>query len=117
MSFGQCAAIGIEQDSKLIAGVVYHAYSGGNDIQMSVAADSKRWLSRDVLRALFAYPFVQVRCDRVTALTMKSNRSTRKFLLGIGFDEEGNIRRGFRTDDCIVYGMLREECKWIRGKN
>lgn len=114
--FADYAALGIYACDELIAGVVYHECRG-NDIQMSTASDDVRWLSRSVLAAVFAYPFEQLQCDRVTAFTPKMAATTRRFLLGLGFAEEGNIRRGFRNDDCIVYGMLREECRWLKEKN
>jgi RimJ/RimL family protein N-acetyltransferase len=114
--FKDMAAIGIERAGELVGGVVYHEYRG-NDIQMSTAADSRRWLTEGVLRALFVYPFVTLGCERVSAFTPKGSTSTRRFLERLGFVEEGNMRRGFVGDDCILYGMLKEECKWIKGFN
>lgn len=114
--FDAMTAIGIERGGQLVGGVVYHEFRG-NDVQMSCAATSRRWLTRPFLSAIFNYPFVQLGCDRVTACTPKKNVHTRRFLEGVGFIEEGNMRRGFVGDDCIVYGMLREECKWMRGFN
>lgn len=114
--FGSCVAIGVEKNEVLIAGVVFHDYRG-NDIQISCASIDKRWLTRYVIESVFRYPFVQLKCDRLTSMTPKSNVSTRKFLAGLGFKEEGNIRRGFLRDDCIVYGMLHEECRWIESNH
>lgn len=110
--FKDLAAIGVERDGKLIGGVVFHEYRG-NDIQMSCAATSKRWLTEGTLRAMFAYPFITLNCERVSAFTPKRNSHTRRFLERLGFVEEGNMRRGFGSDDCIIYGMLKDECKWI----
>lgn len=114
--FKDMAAIGIERDGDLVGGVVYHEYRG-NDIQMSCAAISPRWLTEGFIRALFVYPFVTLKCDRVSSFTPKGNTHTRRFLEKLGFEEEGNMRRGFVDDDCILYGMLKEECKWIKGFN
>jgi len=116
-SFGQCAAIGVERGGECVGAVVYHEYRG-NDIQLSCAATSPRWLSRAALRSIFAYPFIQLQVDRVTAFTPARARATRQFLESTGFIQEGIMRRGFDDDDCVVYGMLREECKWIeQGEN
>lgn len=114
--FSNMAAIGVARAGDLVGGVVYHEYRG-NDIQMSTAATSPGWLSEGILRALFAYPFITLKCDRVTAFTPKGSAHSRRFLEKLGFVEEGNMRRGFAGDDCIVYGMLKEECKWIKGFN
>lgn len=112
--FKDMAAIGVERMGQLIGGVVFHEYRG-NDIQMSCAATCKSWLTEGILRALFAYPFITLKCDRVSAFTPKGNTHTRSFLVRLGFIEEGNMRRGFGSDDCILYGMLKDECKWIEG--
>lgn len=112
-SFSNMQAIGITAGDSLIGGVVFHEYRG-NDIQMSCASESPRWLTKRILRALFAYPFVQLGCDRVTAFCPAGNAHTRQFLERIGFSLEGVMRRGFITDDCALYGLLREECKWIK---
>jgi RimJ/RimL family protein N-acetyltransferase len=111
--FEDMAALSVWHEGEIRGAVIYHEYRG-NDIQMSCAATSKKWLTKSVLRALFYYPFLQLKCDRVTAFVPKNNSGTRKFLESVGFKEEGNMRRGFITDDCIVYGMLKDECKWIK---
>lgn len=111
--FKDAKAIGVVSNDQLIGAIVFHEYRV-NDIQISVASISKRWLSKSILNAFFSYPFLQLGCDRVTSFIPKKNKQTREFVEGIGFKEEGNIRRGFLDDDCIVYGMLYEECKWIK---
>lgn len=116
--FVDCAAIGVLIGDKIVAGVVYHEYRG-NDIQMSVASApdvAGRWLNPGAMRAFFRYPFDQLGCDRVSSFIPSRNVRTRRFIEKIGFDQEGVIRRGFRNDDCIAYGMLRSECKWIEDK-
>ena len=107
--FGPCTAIGVTDDEgRLVAGVVYFSYDGGT-LTMAVAADDKRWATRFVLRALFAYPFNQAKCRRVTAVTPKRAKSTRAFLLRLGFTLEGHLRQQFADDDAMIYGMLRRD--------
>lgn len=112
--FGPLAvSIGIERDGEPVGGVVYHEYRG-NDIQMSCASTTPKWLQNCILRALFRYPFEQLGCGRVTAFAPSGNRHTCQFLERLGFVREGVMRRGFEDDDCAIYGMLKEECKWIK---
>jgi len=113
VEFKDMRAIGIERAGVPVGGVVYHEYRG-NDIQMSCAATTIRWLDKGVLRALFAYPFVHLKCDRVSAYTGVDATHTRQFLERLGFVQEGVVRRGFEEGDCVLYGMLVEECKWIK---
>lgn len=113
-NFGQCTAIGLEEDGNLIAGVVYNLYNGPS-ICMHVAAEpGKRWMTRDFLFRAFAYPFIQLGCKRVTGLVRVDNIEARRFDEHLGFVQEGVIRQG-ATDgtDMILYGMLKEECRWL----
>lgn len=116
-SFEKSTTIGVmDEKGDPIGAVVYHEYRDGG-IQMSCAATSRHWLSSKVLGSIFRYPFKQLECARVTALTPSKNVHTRQFLERLGFVQEGVMRRGFGNDDCVVYGMLREECKWMREDN
>lgn len=116
--FGRAAfvAIGVLYDNKATAGVIYHNYlpAYGN-IEMSIAADSPKWASRRIITELLRYPFVQLGCQRVTACVAASNKQSLRLNLGLGFEIEGYVRRGFGDEDLIVMGLLREEAeKWIK---
>ena len=73
-----------------------------------------RWVTKEAMRRFFTYPFVQLNCSRVTGLVAANNHVARKFDEHIGFVYEGTLRKGM-TDgtDMIVYGLLREDCRWI----
>lgn len=112
--FGQYAAIGLADDMRCIAGVVYHDYRG-YDMQLSMASESPLWCNRRTLRALLGYPFNQLMVARITACTGKHNKRLRSMIERLGFQLEGRLRKGFDgTRDMLVYGMLRAEAeKWI----
>ena len=114
--FGPCGAIGVwstvRQD--IVAGIVYSQFDG-RSLQMSIASDDPSWCTRGVLRCLFDYPFNQLRCARVAALTLVTADHTRAFLQRAGFSYEGCLREGFPSGDVAIYGMLRRECRWLRG--
>lgn len=114
-SFGpEATAIGLEENGLIVCGVVYSQYSG-TDIQMSIAAETPRWCTRGNLRAFFHYPFEQLGCVRVTVLTAKANKRTRKLVEGLGFTLEGVHPKGMPdgVQTALSYGMLREKCKWL----
>jgi len=53
-------AIGVLRDDRLIAGMVYHNYDAEADsIEMSGASVDPRWLTRETLKAVYDYPFLQ----------------------------------------------------------
>ena len=112
--FGACTTIGLEEDGNLIAGVVYNLYNGPS-ICMHVAAEpGKRWMTRDYLFRCFAYPFIQLDCNRVTGIVKADNLEARRFDEHLGFKQEGVIRKGAADgSDMILYGMLKEECRWL----
>jgi RimJ/RimL family protein N-acetyltransferase len=98
----------------LIAGVVYNNLREMN-IEATIASTRPYWCTRRVLHAIFWYPFCQLGMSRLTAITETTNQSVRVFLSRLGFQQEGVMRRGFRGGaDAAVYGMLREECRWLK---
>lgn len=103
--------------NKALAVIVFSDYRG-NDIEVSIASDSPAWASRGIIRLLFAYPFEQLRTDRITAITPKNEKHVRSILERLGFRLEGTHRKAFpdgRT--ACTYGILREECKWLKRDN
>ena len=117
-SWGEwCEAIGLERDGELLAVVVYNYFSGeGADIAMHIAAvPGRRWMTRQFLRVAFRYPFVQLKCRRVTGYVPASNADALKFDLHLGFQQEGRMREALKNgEDVIVLGMLERECRWHR---
>ena len=109
------SAIGVESNGKLIAGVVFDGYTQAG-ISMHVAAlEGKHWLSKEFLYAVFAYPFLQLGCNRVTGLVRADNFKAQKLDEHLGFIKEGLIRQGCSDGtNMILYGMLKNECRWIR---
>lgn len=113
--FGDCTTIGIVRFGKLLGGVVYNNYRPQiGDIMVHFAFDSPKWATREVLASVCYYPFVQLNCNRVTAIVKKKNKRSRRFIeQAIGFRLEGCIRKGFGNDDAMLYGLLRHECRWL----
>jgi RimJ/RimL family protein N-acetyltransferase len=113
---GPAVAIGVlGDDGQLIAGVVFHGYDPYvRAMEVSCAATTPHWGNRETFRALLRYAWEGADCQRVTACTPRKATSARRFLEGLGFRREGSIRRGFGSDNAIIYGLLREE--WIDGR-
>jgi RimJ/RimL family protein N-acetyltransferase len=113
-------AIGLADSSgSLLAGCVYQNYTK-TDIHMHLAAlPGKRWLCRAFLGEGFRYPFEQLNCRRVTGLVPGRNEVAQQFDEHLGFTLEGWVRHILPNgDDLLIYGMLREECRWLNvGRN
>jgi RimJ/RimL family protein N-acetyltransferase len=108
--------LGVVRNGNLVGGVVYHEYRG-HDVQMSAAFDSAGWALPGTLRALWSYPFDTMGCKRATMIIGRKNKRARRFCRGMGMTEEGLLRKGLDgMQDAVIYGMLRDECKWLKDK-
>ncbi len=102
----------LNSEGEFIAGVAYSNYRR-TDIEMTCwGRQGTNWLTPGNLSGWYAYPFIGLGVQRVTALVAKRNKPSRQLMSGLGYHEEGKIRRAFINDDCMVYGLLREE--WER---
>ena len=112
--FGPCVTIGVAREDKLIAGIVYHEWKPAyRSMQVSIAGDG-HWCSKRVMRAFYAYPFLQMDAVRITAMVAANNKRSGDFVLRLGFQFEGNIRLGCGEKDCLIFGQLKSEAtQWI----
>lgn len=96
----------------IVGGCVFTNYTQ-RDIHGHLAGHGN-WLTRAFLGECFRYIFVQLKCRRCTGLVARSNVRAQKFDEGLGFHYEGVLRAYLPNDeDCFIYGMLREECRWL----
>jgi len=111
-----CSFIGFVEDNKVIGGLLFTDYDS-NNIYIHLALDHPRICQKRFIKLMFSYCFNQLRCGRVTACTVDGAKRTEKLIEGIGFVKEGVVRKAFKRDsdyvDTEVYGMLKNECKWI----
>lgn len=113
-----CVAFGVTVNDELLAGVVYNSYRAGDSkseptIEVTMASISPRWCTRRHLAGLLSYPFRQLGCRRLHAVTEATNQPARAFLCHLGFKEEAILRGAYRACDGVLHAMLREECKWL----
>lgn len=104
-------AVGLADDDKLIAGVVYSDFNG-RQITAGIAVDGKR-INREFLWFMFHYPFVQLGVERVTACVEQTNVVSQQFVARLGFELECTMERAGRTGDLLVYRMFREDCRYV----
>ena len=105
--------IGYENDDGLVAVVVFDGFSPV-DVNMHIASDgSSRWLTRELLTASFAFPFIQCGLRRVTALVPARNTAALKFDEHLGFRREGYHPQAGKDGDLVSLGMLKEWCRFL----
>lgn len=101
-------AIGKEVNGKIVAAVIYNHYDFEHSIAMHVAAENG-WFSKDFMAAVFAYPFEQLGCERVTGYVAANKRRELRFFEALGFVREGLMRKGLPDDDLVILGLLRKD--------
>ena len=108
------AAVGWEKNGSIVASVIFDHYQPPS-ISAHIASDgSKAWCSRAFLRDIFYYPFHQLTCKRITAPMSVNNTVARAFVEKLGFVQEGVLRKAWPDgSDEVVYGLLKEDCKWL----
>lgn len=104
--------IGLERNGELVGGVLYEGFNGPN-IWMHCAGVGN-WINRDLLRAAFAYPFVQLGVNNVWGTVDASNHKARRLDEHLGFKPHA-VLTGAAKDggDVIIYRMTKEECRFL----
>lgn len=98
---------------QLLAVMVYHNWDpGAQVIEISGAAETPRWLTRPVLRAMYHYPFALLGCQMVVQRNSAKNHRLNSMLDRLGFTGHVIKRLRGRDEDEIVFTLTREE--WER---
>lgn len=104
----QWTAIGIKDSHGMAGGIVFTDYNG-RDIEAHIAIRPK---SRGaiVFGYGFCYVFSQLQCARISARIEAGNVKSRRICERLGFVQEGIKRQAGRNgQDCILYGLLKDE--------
>lgn len=106
------SAIGVEDGGKIIGGVLYDGFNG-RSICMHVAGDGQ-WMTRELLRIAFDYPFNQLRVNAIIGLVDSLNVRARLFDEKLGFKLRCVIPDAGPNGDLCIYSMMRTECRWLQ---
>ncbi|SHI51686.1 Protein N-acetyltransferase, RimJ/RimL family [Aureimonas altamirensis DSM 21988] len=107
-------AFGAMRDGRLVGGIAFTEFRG-RDIRVTVAGEGA-WLTRRLLRTAFAYAFQDLRCRRISAMVKQGNLASRRLVQRLGFRREGQHPGFFEDGDILCsYGLLADECLWLKG--
>lgn len=110
-------AIGVEDETgQLIAGVCYENFTLC-DVNIHIASRPgiKNWVTREGMVRVYQYPFILCKLRRITALLEASNHAARRMNTHMGFVVEGIKRNAYPNGDMLIMGMLKEDCRFIKG--
>lgn len=85
------------------------AHWTGEDCEIFLASDGA--LRRDFIKAVFRYVYDDAGCIRCTCRVDEA-LDWAQSLPRIGFKLEGRLRKAFDGRDVLIFGMLKEECRF-----
>lgn len=114
--FGAAKAIGVIEDGKLIAGMVYNNYNPDSQvIEMSGAAlPGKQWLTRETLKRIYQYPFLQCGCQMVVMVVAAEDKRLLRILASLNYAFIKFPRLHGRTKDAVLCLLTYED--WATNK-
>lgn len=102
------------RDDGTIMGVLACEFKTWFDVHFSCAISDQRCMSRKLLRSIFRTLFSKA--VRITALVHPDNRLAIDQTYRLGFVYEGFLRMGVEgRRDALMFGMLREDCRYLPG--
>jgi RimJ/RimL family protein N-acetyltransferase len=110
----KCMAVGLERDGLIVAGALYERCNGHNVFFHGAGDGTRRWATREFIRALVRFPFVELNVPRMTAVVAASNLAARAFDEKLGFVEEGRLAGAAHDgSDSIYMTLWRHSCPWL----
>ena len=107
--FGPSRSIAvIGANGAALAGIVYHEYNErAATVQLSMAAESPMWATRNTIRALLSVPFEQFKCFKVWTATPHTNTRALKVNEHIGFKREATLAHHYgQGTHAVICRML-----------
>ncbi len=111
---GSGQGFGVEdEEGRLIAGVAYTDYNVAS-IQIHVAAlPGVNWLSRELLRKVFEYPFTMLKVKKLIGLVSSANAAALRFDYSLGFELEATLKDAHPDGDLLILTMTADNCRWL----
>lgn len=113
--FGQGRARAIVENGTVIAAVIFNNYDeDAGVIEISAASDSRRWLTRPVLKEIFDYPFNGLGCQAVVARGDSRNSAVARIFPAYGFKRYDIPRLRGRDTVEAIYVLTDDD--WRKSK-
>ena len=102
----------VNDDDEIVAGAVFTGYKWPN-IWLSIAAEQ---MTPAFVAAIIHYPFVQLKCKRLSGLIASSNKISKRFAVHLGATLEGVMCDAAEYDDICIYGLMAKDAeRWLKG--
>lgn len=104
----------VDEDGKLIGGVVFEDYNG-NSVLMHCAGEGA-WINREFLRKTFGYAFDQLKVHKIIGLVDSTNERALTLDKHLGFVEEAVITGAGKCGDLVILTMTRDQCRYLASR-
>lgn len=102
--------MGVFNGENLIAVILYNNFQPeAGVVEFHGAGVTPRWLTRPVLREMFAYPFEQLGCQMVVTRNSARNRRLHRMLKSYGFHDFYIPRLRGRDEDEVIWTLTEED--------
>ena len=108
--FDNFTTLGLVDQERLVAGVVFHNYAPeAGVIELSSASVSRRWLTRPMLKGMFGYPFDQIGCQMVVLRVSERNAVMIEIAERFGFQAYRIPRLRGRAEAEIIFTLTDDD--------
>lgn len=104
--------IGRSSHGELVGVVGYDGYNGAS-VMLHVASEGN-WLTKDLLYAVFDYPFNVCKVNMVIGLVPSGNAQALRFNTHIGFKTKQWLHGAHPDGALVLMTMAREECRYLK---
>lgn len=110
------AALGLEKDGELVAGVVLDGYMPSGSGSLHCAGSGRHWLTRLFLFSVFDWCFNQLDLKVLVNKVSGANAASLRFTQHIGFTELARFPRAWDgKNDLVLFELRQENCRWKDG--
>lgn len=107
--------MGVFDGNALIAGTIYHNWHPKEGvIELTSYAVSKKWLTRNVIRAMFKLPFELLGCQLVVLRVSERNTNMVRIARSFGFSETHIPRLRGRDEGEFIFTLNDDQWKESR---
>lgn len=107
-----CQLMAMERNGKLAACVLWDNYNGASISMHVLTLPGVQW-SREFLFGVFAYPFLQLKVNKVHGPISSKNEAAKRFAIDVGGVLGATLKDAHPDGDLLVYEMHRRDCRWL----
>jgi len=112
MPGGGAMGIGMIQDGRIVAGVMYEEFTEAS-IHATIVIAPGVPMVRGFLKAIFDYPFNQLTVEKIIVQMSSGNKKSKELAERLGFVLEATVKGAYIDGDRLIYTMLKSDCKWL----